>query len=278
MVSFLRLPSSWLCAVGAVLFLLMYSDSSSGVVAEAAAPSGDQIFGDSLLPGAARQAGTAVQGTVLTEGRVRWSSTEGVIISATGATSSKPGGAHHVIPVVDRPVAGTIHVQAEVDARGSGFTGIALGRGDLSGNFWANLSLLFYVSGDRYNLQVESKDAIANVDKTVLHADGPNKLDLSIDIVTRAVTAKINDKAVLSGFTLPEGVRLADITASGFRFNEPVTAGKPSVSNYRAEVNIKGRMELDPVDVGQFFVVPDKEATVRWHVREPGPATSIAYW
>ena len=228
-----------------------------------AASSAGQVFSDSFSPSAARPVGAAVQGTPLTEGGVKWSATQGVTISDKGVTSSAPGGAHHLI---DNSVPGTLHLQADVDARGSGFTGIALGRGDLSGNFWANLSLLLYVSGDRYNLLVDTKDAIANVDKTVLHTDGLNKLDLSVDTVARTVTARINDKVVLDDFVLPAGVRLADITSAGFRFNEPVTAGKPAVSNYNAEVSTKGRMKLAPVDVGTFFVAPKREAKLSWRV------------
>jgi hypothetical protein len=208
---------------------------------------------------------------------VESSATQGVTLSDTGATSSKAGGAHHLIHIADRPIAGAIHVQAEIDARGSSFTGIALGRGDLSGNFWANLSILFYVSGDRYNLRVGSNDVIDNVDKTVLHDGSANELDLSVDIATRAVTAKINGKVVLSGYTLPESVQLAAITAAGFRFNEPVTPGQPSVRSYRAEVISQGRMKLDPVDVSKFFVVPGKQAALSWRVSDPGPATSFAY-
>ena len=118
---------------------------------------------------------------------------------------------------------------------------------------------------------------IANVDRTVLHTDGLNKLDLSVDTVARTVTAKINDKVVLSDFLLPVSVRLADITAAGFRFNEPVTAGKPFVSNYHAEVSTRGRMKLAPVDVGMFFVAPNKEAKLSWRVGKPDPTTSLAY-
>ncbi len=268
------LPFSWLCTIGVALFFLIYSISFSEVVAEAAASSADQVFSDALLPSAARPVGAAVQGTSLTEGGVKWSANQGVTISDQGATSSVPGGAHHLI---NNSVAGTIHLHADIDDRGSGFTGIALGRGDLSGNFWANLSLLFYVSGDRYNLLVESKDAIANVDKTILHTDGLNKLDISVNTVTRAVTASINDKVVLNSLILPASVRLADITAAGFRFNEPVTAGKPSVSNYRAEVSTKGRMRLNPVDVGMFFLAPNQESILIWRVGKPDPTTSLAY-
>lgn len=263
-----------LCATGAALFFLMVGVACSEGVAAAAASSASQVFADSLLPGAAHPVGTAVQGTSLTQGGVKWSATQGVTISDQGATSSAPGGAHHLI---DNSVAGTIHLHADIDARGSGFTGIALGRGDLSGNFWANLSLLFYVSGDRYNLLVDSKDAIANVDKTILHTERSNTLDLSVDTVTRAVTAKINDKVVLGDFLLPVGMKLADITSAGFRFNEPVTAGKPTVSNYHAEVSTKGRMKLAPVDVGMFFLAPNKEAKLIWRVGKPDPSTSLAY-
>ena len=270
----LSLPFSCLCTVGTVLFFLICSAAFSRVAVGAAASSSGQVFSDSFSPSAARPAGAAVQGTPLTEGGVKWSATQGVTISDKGVTSSAPGGAHHLI---DNSVAGTIHLHADVDARGSGFTGIALGRGDLSGNFWANLSLLLYVSGDRYNLLVDTKDAIANVDKAVLHTDGLNTLDLSVDTVARTVTAKINDKVVLSNFTLPGGTKLADITSAGFRFNEPVAAGKPSVSNYHAEVSTKGRMKLTPVDVGTFFVAPNREAKLSWRVGRPDPSTSLAY-
>lgn len=72
-------------------------------------------------------------------------------------------------------------------------------------------------------------------------------------------------------------MRLADITSAGFRFNEPVLAGKPSVSNYDAEVSAKGRIRLVPVDVGMFFVAPNKEAKLSWRGVNLAPATSVAY-
>ena len=256
------------------LFFLIHPNTFSGVVAPAVASPAGQVFSDSLLPSAARPSGAAVQGTALTEGGVKWNANKGVTISDKGATSSVPGGADHLI---DNSVAGTIHLRADVDAHGSGFTGIALGRNNLSGNFWASVSLLFYVSGDRYNLQVESKDVIADVDKSILHTDGSNALDLSVDTVKRTVTAKINDKVVLNDFPLPTSVELADITSAGFRFNEPVTAGSPSVSNYHAEVSTKGKMKLTPVDLSTFFLTPDKEVKLNWRVGNPDPATSLAY-
>ena len=79
---FSHLPFSWLCTTGAALFLLIYSASFS----QAAAASGTQVFGDSLLPSAARPAGAAVQGTSLTEGGGKWNATPDVTISSEGAT------------------------------------------------------------------------------------------------------------------------------------------------------------------------------------------------
>ena len=239
-----------------------------------AAPLAGQVFSASLLPSATCPPGTEVNGTSLTASGVKWSANQGVTISDKGATSSVPGGAHHRI---DNSVAGTIHVHADVDAEGSGFTGVALGRGDLSSNFWANLSLLLYVGGDRYNLLVDAKDVIPNIDKTLLHADGLNALDLLVNTVTRTVRAKINNQVVLSDFPLPANVNLADITSAGFRFNEPVAAGKPSVSNYSADVSTKGRMKLTPTDVGMFFLAPNKAAKLRWRVSNPDPGASLGY-
>src|SRR5579862_5973707 len=91
-----------------------------------------QVFTDSLLPGKVRQAGAPMTGTTLESGGVKWAATKGVTVSETGVTTALPGGFHHAIPTV----AGTIRLEAEIKGKGSGFTGLALGSGDLSNNFW----------------------------------------------------------------------------------------------------------------------------------------------
>ena len=213
-------------------------------------------YADSLLPEARRPNGTAINGIALSEGEVKWAAGKGVIIGEQGATTTSPGGAHHSI----NAVAGTIRLQADVNPQGSGFTGLALGRGDLSGNFWENLSLLFFVSSGSYNVVVGSENLIAEADKKLLHADSANQVELSVDTISRTVTARLNGTLVLDAISLPATARLADITAAGFRFNEPVTAGAPSVSNYRAEVVSKASAGLELIDLGMCFVAPNKKA------------------
>lgn len=240
---------------------------------ETAFPS-TQIFSDPLVPSENRSVGTGLKGTPLAEGGANWAAVQEVSIGERGVTSAVPGGGHHAV----RPVAGTIHLQADVSAHGSGFTGMALGRGNLSGDFWKNLSMVFFVTGGGdYNLFVGSTPLIPKRDKSLLSDDKPNRLDLLVDTIAGTVTAKINGKTVLDAAPLPEAARLSAISAAGFRFNEPMTAGQPAVSNYRAEVETKASTGLKPLDYTMTFVDPDKEAALKWKVGSPGPSGTIPY-
>ncbi|MEA3206982.1 MAG: hypothetical protein QOE70_39 [Chthoniobacter sp.] len=232
-----------------------------------------QVFTDSLLPGKLRPVGAAIGGTALAEGEARWASGKGVAIGERGATAASPGGAHHSI----KPVAGTIRLQADVSAQGSGFTGVALGKGDLSGNFWVNLAMVFYVSESRYDLTVGSQSLISKANKALLRADGPNHLELLVDTISRTVTARLNGTLVLDAVSLPTTVPWSGITAAGFRFNDPITAGAPSVSNYRAEVVSKASSGFELVDLDMSMVVPDQPATLRWRVNRMGPTSKLPY-
>ncbi|HBC87337.1 MAG TPA: hypothetical protein DCZ94_10310 [Lentisphaeria bacterium] len=231
------------------------------------------VFSDFLKSGDGRMNGADLSGISLQAGNAKWSANKGVSFSANGATTSVPGGAHHSIPMV----AGTIKVQADVMADGSGFTGIAMGQGDLSGNFWKNLILVFHVTKNNYGLFNGKENMIKKVEPKLVRADAPNHLEMLVDTVARTVTAKINGTAVLDAVKLPPEVKAGAVNAAGFRFNEPVVAGKPMVSNYRAELANLATGGLEPVDVGMFFVNPDQESSFRWRVASPGPSDKVPY-
>jgi len=251
--------------------IILLAFSAGAVAAEPAPPT--QIFADALLPCAARPMGAALHGTALAQGPGQWAAGKGVTIGDHGVVTSGPAGAHHAISAV----AGTIRLQADVRAQGSGFTGVALGRGDLSGNFWANLSMVFYISQGRYGLTVGSTNLVSKVDATLLHTAGANHLDLLVDTIARTVTAQLNGAVVLAPAALPPAARLNDLTAAGFRFNEPITPGAASVSNYRVEIVSQASAGLEPADPGMCFVVPDKPALLRWHVNSIGSGNAVPY-
>ncbi len=231
------------------------------------------LFSDSLKSGKDRTADAELSGTSLQQGSAKWSANKGVSLSANGVTSSVAGGAHHAIPVV----AGTIKIEADVMADGSGFTGIALGQGDLSGNFWKNLVLVFHVMKNSYGLFNGKENMIKKADSTLVRTDGPNHLEMTVDTVARTVTAKINGTTVAEALKLSPEMKIDAVSAAGFRFNEPVVAGKPIVANYRAEVASSATGGLEPVDISTFFVDPDKESTFRWRVACPGPSDKVPY-
>jgi hypothetical protein len=103
-----------------------------------AAERGVQVFADPLRA----EGGPALNGREPEGAEGAWRAGKPVVLTETGATADGPAGGHHAVV----PVRGTIHLQADVVAQGSGFTGIALGRGDLSGSFWENYSILFFLS------------------------------------------------------------------------------------------------------------------------------------
>jgi hypothetical protein len=237
----------------------------------ASTPAG-QVFSDSLLPGTSHPAGAELNGSDLSEGGAKWVALKGVTVGANGVTATGPAGAHHVIP----EIAGTIHLQADINPKGSGFTGIALGRGDLTRNFWVNLAVVFYVQGSRYNINTGTVELIPHPDKSLV-LPGTNHLDLVLNTVARTITAQLNGKVVLNAAPLPPATRLSGLTAAGFRINDPVVAGSPAVSNYRVEIVSTATTGLEPTDLGQYFVTPGVSSTLSWHVASPGPSSSVPY-
>ena len=93
-------------------------------------------YADTLLPSATRPAGAPLNKSELEEGKAQWSAFNEIKIGAEGASPSTVSAAHVAIPAI----AGTIRVQADLSAKGTAFTGLALGRGDLSHDFWNNLT------------------------------------------------------------------------------------------------------------------------------------------
>ena len=235
-----------------------------------------QIFTDRLCAGPARLVGAALSGTALESPATTWSATAGVGFAATGATATLAGGgkgAHHLIPVI----AGTIDVQADVIATGSGFTGIALGHGDLSGDFWKNSACIFFVRAGGYGLQMGTKNLVTNIDAKLLATSGSNHLELQVDTVARTLTARLNAKVVLDQAAIPVEVSTTTLNAAGFRFNEQVVAGSPVISNWKVEITSVATSGLIPVDHAMCFVEPDQEATLRWSSAVRGPRDQVPY-
>ena len=230
-------------------------------------------FADALLLTPDRALGAALAGTSLGEGAAPWMANPGVTQAGDGATAATAGGAHHTIPVV----AGTIHLSATITNAGSGFTGIALGRGDLSGNFWSNCALLFYVDAGGYGLHAGAVSLIPHPDPGLLRAGGGDALDLVVDTVARTVSARINGGDVLSAAALPEAVRVDDLSAAGFRINDPVVAGASRVASWRAVVTSTATAGLVAVDPAMCFVDPGVPATLRWHAAARGPDARVPY-
>lgn len=230
-------------------------------------------FADPLVAGAGHASNAALAGAPLAEGSATWSANAGISITAVGATATTAGGAHHAIPLV----AGTIRVQADVRATGSGFTAICLGRGDLSGDFWVNSELILLVSAGGYALQAGTVNLVTHNDATLLHAEAPDHLDLLVDTIQRTATVRINATVVLDAVALPQATRTDALTAAGFRFNQPVTAGMPLVSAWRVAIASAAASGFTPLDHADFFVTPGQAATLRWRVASAGPTDQVPY-
>src|SRR5207248_2018917 len=118
-------------------------------------------------------------------------------------------------------------------AKGSSFTGLALGHANLSNMFWQDLAVMLTLSGDgRYNVFAANKNLFNAPDNTLIHADGPNHLELILNTMARTITIRINGKTALEEASLPKEVQLDRITAAGFHFHEPVKVGQPFVSHF----------------------------------------------
>ena len=129
----------------------------------------------------------------------------------------------------------------------------------------------------RYNLFAAGKNQIETPEKGVLHPDGPNHSELLLDTVARTVTVRLNGRMVLENAPLPKEVALDKISAAGFLFQEPGTAGQPLVSNFRVERTSLTASGLEPVDYAGCFVVPQEATALRWRASDPGPKKEIPY-
>ena len=232
------------------------------------------MHADSLLPNTSHPVGKPLNKTDVSEGGGKWVATQDITITENGATANAPAGAHLSIPMI----AGRIRIEADVSAKGSGFTALVLGGANLSHNFWQDVAIMLTVTGDgHYNVFAANKNLISAPDKSLLHAEGSNHLELIVDTIARTFTIRINGKTALEDGPLPKEAQLDKTTSAGFRFNEPVIAGQPTVSNFRVETNSLAATGLELIDVGMCFVLPDKESTLRWRVASPGPTKQIAY-
>ena len=213
----------------------------------------------------------SVSGASLTLWNEPWNAVGGVSESGGVVTIANPGGAHRSFT----PVAGRIACGADVRAEGCGFAGLALGRGDLSGNFWRNLDVLFYVTRGRLGLMIGGKDFSGKIADRSAAGDGFQRLEVLLDTVARRLTLVAGGKKVLSEMELPAGVKADAISSAGFRFNEPVSAGKPGVRNFslKTENLVVGRLVLK--DVRQAFVRPGEKSELRWQAGATGPSPKV---
>lgn len=213
----------------------------------------------------------SVSGASLTLWNEPWNAAGGVSESGGVVTIANPGGAHRSFT----PVAGRIACGADVRAEGCGFAGLALGRGDLSGNFWRNLDVLFYVTHGRLGLMIGGKDFSGKIADRSAAGDGFQRLEVLLDTVARRLTLVAGGKKVLSEMELPAGVKADAISSAGFRFNEPVSAGKPGVRNFslKTENLVVGRLVLK--DVRQAFVRPGEKSELRWQAGATGPSPKV---
>lgn len=231
-------------------------------------------YADPLLPNAAHPAGATLNKTDAAEGAEKWGANPEITIGQQGATASAPATAHLSIPWI----AGKIRIEADIFSKGCGFTGLALGRGTMSPDLWHDLTLMLTVMPNgRYNVFAAKKNLIAAPNKTLMHAGASNHLELTLDTMARTYALRINGTTALEETPLPKEVQLDQITAAGFHFQEPVTAGEPAVSNFKVTLTNLAAAGLVPVDLSKFFVVPGEKTTLSWRVTAPGPSKQIPY-
>ncbi len=257
---------------GCVAFVFGYVDWAQTL--EPSQSTSNNTLADSLQPNASRPVGTPLNKSDVSDGGGKWVANKEVILAENGVTATAPATAHLPFP----STAGKIRIEADVSAKGTSFVGLALGRGDLTSNFWQNLGVMLVLWNDgRYNLFAAGKNQIDAPEKGVLRAGEANHAELLLDTVARTVTARLNGKTVLENAPLPAQAALDKISAAGFHFQEPVTAGQPLVSNFRVERTSLSASGLEPVDYAGSFVVPNEEATLRWRASDPGPKKEIPY-
>lgn len=231
-------------------------------------------FADSLRATPQRDLGKPLDKADIEEGGGKWIAAKSIVTVKDGVSANGPGASQLSFPVI----AGRIHVEADVDARGTSWTGLALGREKLSEMFWRNLAVMVTITGDgRYNLFVAGKNLIATPGPGLVHTDSSNHVELDLDTTTRMVTIRINGKVALENSALPPEAQLSGLSAAGFHFHEPVVANVPVVSNFKVGLVSLSATAFAPLDYSMFFVTPGADTTLQWKIGSPGPSKEVPY-
>ena len=236
----------------------------------------EQHFSDSLT---AHPAGTSLGAAALERGDATWNAAgSSVLQGPAGATTrDDPGGtAAHAIPCV----CGRLCIRGELRPVGSGFAGLALGGRNLAGDFWKSYDLLaFLTPGGSYGVLAHG-DFLA---KGSLAAGRPfqgeqfHPMAMSYDSAARTLTVEIDGTAILKNCDLSQRKDRFAICAAGFRFNEHAQPDKPAVRNYSVDVTAATASGLTPVDLADFFLAPDRPATLKLRAAMLGQTDQVAY-
>ncbi|GAT32182.1 hypothetical protein TSACC_2580 [Terrimicrobium sacchariphilum] len=231
-------------------------------------------FTDGLRPTPQREVGKPLDKTDIEEGGGKWTATKSIVMVKDGVSANGPGASQLSFPVI----AGKIHVEADVDARGTSWTGLALGRAKLSELFWRNLAVMVTVTSDgRYNLFAAGRNLVAAPTPGLIHSDSPNHIEFDVDTTTRMATVRINGHPAIENLVLPPEAQLNGISAAGFHFHEPVDANVPVVSNFKVSLASLSATAFTPLDYSMFFVTPGADTTLQWKVGSPGPSHEVPY-
>lgn len=203
----------------------------------------------------------------------RWYTYGSVCAEGETATIKDVGGAHRLF----KPVAGRIRVSAEFDARGCGFAGLAVGRGNLSGNIWSNSRVILFAAKGGVALQVGGKDWTSKLKVRNYRPGDWVRLELDFDTVASVLTVSVDGKRAAEGLPLPPAVGCAELDAAGFRFNEPVQSGVPKVRAFTLETENLYTAGLQPVRAEQYFVDPDVPVKLQWKAASRGKSPQVPF-
>lgn len=225
-----------------------------------------------LLPDEAHPEFTPLKNVKTSDGERSWEASNDILITSIGATSHVSGGAHLPIPML----AGRIRIEADVMAGASEWTALAIGRKNLTKNFWQDLAASFYIStSGRFHLFAGKKDLFTSEEK--VDPKLPARIVMTLDTVERTVSVTVNQKSILDQFALPPSARLDQIEAVGFRIHQPHEEASSAVSRFVVTSDRTTSTGFVPTDITQFFVRPQVESRFEWKVQSPGPSNAISY-
>ncbi len=212
-----------------------------------------------------RTEGASLNGIMTEKGNVGWVTQKSVIFKKDGAvtTGSSEGGVAYV--ALPDGAGNVVKVEADINASGTDWVGLALGQGLNDFYNGAQLFILLRPNGE-YVVFAQGLKTQIGAGSDAPQGNDANHVELEYHGADNTVTASINGQAIITNHAL--GGFTPVLKSAGFYFNPPpetkdLKPGISKVDNFAVTVKEDGR-SLAPSNVGQCFIEPDRPVVLTW--------------